>query len=251
MTSPRPTRTVGAGHLQWSVRPDLLLWAALALAVLGLVMTTSADVEPGRLWDGHASRRALALGAAVLLAMSVYRFPLAQVERASVALLLLALTLLSAVLIPGLGVMVNGAQSYLALGPFRLLVAGMATLMFLVCLVAYLARQMEDLRWQGVRFPQLGAAWPGRDLAGGRAQCAGRCVPADRRPAHDPQRRRASVAARRDGRAGGGVADRLRPVVAQRGGAVDARHQPLGNGVRSMSQVGHQHGPQLAFIERW
>jgi cell division protein FtsW len=152
MPSTRSPRSAGARHLSWSVWPDPLLWAALALAVLGLVMIASVDAELGGSRDGHAWRHALDLGAAVLLAMGVYRFSLPWVERAGVALLLLALTLLFAVLIPGLGVMVNGAQRYLALGPFRPPLAGPTTLMILIFVATELARQGEGLRRQGARF---------------------------------------------------------------------------------------------------
>ena len=155
MVSVRPACPAGAGHLPQPVRTDPLLWAALAPAVLGLVNVASVDMELGGLRDGHAWRHALDLGAAVLLAMGVYRCSLAQVERAGVALLLLALALLSAVLIPGLGVTVNGAQRYLALGPFRPSVAGPATLMILIFLAAELARQREGLRREGFRFLRL------------------------------------------------------------------------------------------------
>jgi cell division protein FtsW len=132
-----------------------LLLAALALAVLGWVLIASVDAELGAASEGFAWRQAVYLGGGLLLGVGVYRWPLAQVERARVLLLLSALVLLSAVLIPGLGVGVNGTRRSLDLGPFRPQVSGPATLMILIFLAAYLARHGEGLRTHAAGFLRL------------------------------------------------------------------------------------------------
>ncbi|EGV18269.1 hypothetical protein ThimaDRAFT_2253 [Thiocapsa marina 5811] len=73
MVSVRPACPAGAEHLPQPVRTDPLLWAALALAVLGLVMTTSVDVERGALRDPNISRAAPSLGCAALTPTDVNR----------------------------------------------------------------------------------------------------------------------------------------------------------------------------------
>ncbi len=143
------------GRMRLPVRDVPLLVAALALAVLGLVLIASVDAELGEASAGLAWRQAVYLGGGLLLGVGVYRWPLAQVERARVLLLLSALALLSAVLIPGLGVGVNGTRRSLDLGPFRPQVSGPATLMILIFLAAYLARHREGLRTHAAGFLRL------------------------------------------------------------------------------------------------
>ena len=86
------------------------------------------------------------IGIGVLLAMPVYRLRLALLQEAGPVLLVAALALLVAVLVPGIGREVNGSTRWISTGLFNLQVSEPAKLMILVYLAGYLARHGEELR---------------------------------------------------------------------------------------------------------
>ena len=128
----------------------VLLMTAVALASLGLVMVASASITFADRDLGqpfyYALRQAVYIGIGVLLAMPVYRLRLALLEQAGPVLLVAALVLLVAVLIPGIGREVNGSTRWISTGLFNLQVSEPAKLMILVYLAGYLARHGEELR---------------------------------------------------------------------------------------------------------
>jgi cell division protein FtsW len=128
----------------------VLLMTAVALASLGLVMVASASITFADRDLGqpfyYAMRQAVYIGIGVLLAMPVYRLRLALLEQAGPVLLVAALVLLVAVLIPGIGREVNGSTRWISTGLFNLQVSEPAKLMILVYLAGYLARHGEELR---------------------------------------------------------------------------------------------------------
>ena len=128
----------------------VLLMTAVALASLGLVMVASASITFADRDLGqpfyYALRQAVYIGIGVLLAMPVYRLRLALLQQAGPVLLVAALALLVAVLIPGIGREVNGSTRWISTGLFNLQVSEPAKLMILVYLAGYLARHGEELR---------------------------------------------------------------------------------------------------------
>jgi len=99
-----------------------LAWAALLLAALGLVMVYSASIataEAGTYTRNNAAwflmRHAAFLGVAFACALGVFLVPVRLWQSAAPALFVVAVALLIAVLIPGLGREVNGARRWLAL----------------------------------------------------------------------------------------------------------------------------------------
>ena len=128
----------------------VLLLTAVALASLGLVMVASASITFADRDLGqpfyYALRQAVYIGIGVLLAMPVYRLRLALLQQAGPVLLVAALALLVAVLIPGIGREVNGSARWISTGLFNLQVSEPAKLMILVYLAGYLARHGEELR---------------------------------------------------------------------------------------------------------
>jgi cell division protein FtsW len=150
--SARQASQSGAGRARLPRMDYLLLFAALALAALGLVMVSSASItladrEMGQPFY-YALRQAIYIGAGVLLGMGVYRLRLALVEQAGLLLLLTAFALLLAVLVPGVGTQVNGSVRWLNTGLFRLQVSEPAKLMILIYLASYLTRHGEEVRTQ-------------------------------------------------------------------------------------------------------
>jgi cell division protein FtsW len=131
----------------------LLLVVVAALVVIGLVMVLSASSvhaqrESGSTWS-YFVRQAFAtvLGAGALLVTS--RLPYARWRRMIPALVVVSVGLLLVVLVPGVGVRVNGARSWIGAGPLRFQpaeIAKLACLLFSADLLARRARRMADPR---------------------------------------------------------------------------------------------------------
>ena len=135
-----------------------LVGVALALLSLGAVMVASASLG-SEAQGGDAlhffKRHLLYMGLSLTLALAVMRVPLTWWYRHSAALLVVALVLLLAVLIPGIGREVNGSRRWIPLGPFTLQVGEFAKLAMVVFTAAYLQRRQLQLReqWQDFAKP--------------------------------------------------------------------------------------------------
>ena len=131
----------------------LLLVVVAALVVIGLVMVLSASSvqaqrESGSTWS-YFVRQVLAtvIGGGALLVTS--RMPYARWRRLVPVLLVASVGLLLVVLVPGVGVKVNGARSWIGAGPFRFQpaeIAKLAVLLFTADLLARRARHLGDYR---------------------------------------------------------------------------------------------------------
>jgi cell division protein FtsW len=104
-----------------------LAWAALILAALGLVMVYSASIataESSRYTGNNPSwflvRHAVFLATALGAALAVFLLPARYWQQVAPWLFLIAVALLVAVLVPGVGREVNGARRWLALPIFTL-----------------------------------------------------------------------------------------------------------------------------------
>jgi cell division protein FtsW len=137
--------------------PDYWLFGiALMLVSIGVVMVYSASaiVAADRFRDPYFFLKrqvfwaALGCGALWLAVRTDYR----RLEKFVLPLLLLAGVLLVFVLIPGLGVSVNGSRRWLRLGPFSFQPAELAKLALVVYLAAFLARKREEVddAWRGL-----------------------------------------------------------------------------------------------------
>ena len=129
-----------------------LLFAVIALASLGLVMVASASIsfadrDLGRPFY-YAIRQAIYIGIGSGIGLAVYRLRLALIEQSGLVMLVAALALLLAVLIPGVGHEVNGSVRWINAGLFKLQVSEPAKLMILIYLAGYLARHGEEVRNQ-------------------------------------------------------------------------------------------------------
>ena len=127
-----------------------LLFSAAALAALGLVMVASASVTFADRQLGqpfyYAIRQAIYISGGVIAGSVLFRLPLAILEQMARVLLLLSFVLLLLVLVPGIGVEVNGATRWINVGLFRLQVSEPAKLLFIIYLAGYLARHSEQVR---------------------------------------------------------------------------------------------------------
>ena len=142
-------RVIGTGDVRIPRIDYLLLFSAIALAMLGLVMVASASITLADRELGHpfyyAVRQGIYIGMGLFLGLLLFRLRLAILERLGMTLLLLALLLLVLVLLPGVGVEVNGATRWVSVGLFRLQVSEPAKLCFIIYLASYLARHRENV----------------------------------------------------------------------------------------------------------
>ena len=127
-----------------------LVASVLMLATLGLVMVASASItfadrEIGQPFY-YAFRQAVFIGLGLAAGVLVFAVRLVDLERLAMVLLLSAFAMLLLVLVPGVGVEVNGAARWINAGLFRLQVSEPAKLMFIIYLASYLARHGEEVR---------------------------------------------------------------------------------------------------------
>ena len=127
----------------------VLLVAATALVLLGLLMVTSASITAADREMGtplyYLLRQAAYLAVGALAGAVCMTVPLQVWERSSSLLLIFAYLLLVAVLIPGVGREVNGSTRWLPLGPVNLQVSEPARLLILMFVAGYVARRSEEL----------------------------------------------------------------------------------------------------------
>lgn len=130
-------------------RPDVVLTGVtLALLGIGLVMVASASLPTtgpqGGSWSDFLHQGAFALvgiGAATVL----YGIPLEVFARLRYPALALALALLAAVLVPGVGHSVNGSARWLDFGPLTLQASEPARVLVLIYIAGYAVEHQEVL----------------------------------------------------------------------------------------------------------
>lgn len=138
-----------------------LVMVTLVLASIGLVMVASASIS----YAAHTAsdafyflKRHLAyLAVATVAALVVLRLPSRLWLRFSELVVVMAVLMLVAVLIPGIGREVNGAQRWIGLGFINLQVAELAKLAMIVFMAAYLQRNLQEVRghWLGFLKPMV------------------------------------------------------------------------------------------------
>lgn len=127
-----------------------LLVVVLALASIGVVMVASASMAIAEKNGLHpfyyVFKHLIALGLGTTLALLCIRIPLANLERASAALLLLSIPLMLMVFLPGLGVTVNGSTRWIRTGLLNFQVVEAVKITTAIFLAGYLVRQNHALR---------------------------------------------------------------------------------------------------------
>ena len=120
-----------------------------ALLLIGMIMVTSASMSiAARELDNpffYLERQFTYGLVGLALAWLATRFPTELWDRYSLPLLLLALSLLVLVKIPGLGVRVNGAQRWLRVGPVNFQVSELARVLVLTWVCSYCVRKRAEL----------------------------------------------------------------------------------------------------------
>jgi cell division protein FtsW len=134
----------------------MLITAVLALLGLGLVMVASASVAIADRKTGepfyYLWRQLAFLAVGIAAAWPILRTPLVVWEENRGKLLLMGMGLLVAVLMPGIGVMINGSHRWLHLGLFNLQVSELMKLLLIVYLAGYLVRRGDEVRRSATGF---------------------------------------------------------------------------------------------------
>lgn len=130
-----------------------ILISALLLLALGLLMVASASIPIGahpKTGNGQPFFFLIRQGIFVLIGLFaagvVFQIPMTRWRQAGPLLLLAAVGLLAAVLIPGIGKEVNGSIRWIGVGPINVQVSEIAKLFALVYVADYLKRHGAELQ---------------------------------------------------------------------------------------------------------
>ena len=142
-----PTRSTPAAVLGFD---QTLLWVVVALLAWGLVMVYSASIAMpdnprfGKIAPTHflmLHARALVVG--FVVALLAFQVSMANWERVAPWLFVVSIVLLVAVLIPHVGIVVNGARRWLSLGIMNFQPSELAKFAVLVYASDYMVRKMD------------------------------------------------------------------------------------------------------------
>jgi cell division protein FtsW len=129
---------------------SVTLALVLALLLFGLVMVTSASISIAAQDTGNPfyflERQLLTAAAGVAAAALVFCLRMERWERLSQVLFAGAIVMLLAVLVPGLGEVVNGGRRWLRLAGFSFQVSELARVLVLIYVASYAARRRDELR---------------------------------------------------------------------------------------------------------
>jgi cell division protein FtsW len=128
---------------------NITLGLTAALLLVGLIMVTSASMSIAARDMGDPfyflERQFIFTVAGVLFGWAVTRVPTELWDKYGMALLLLALVMLTLVLIPGLGARVNGARRWLRIGVLNFQVSELAKVLVIAWVCSYCVRKRAEL----------------------------------------------------------------------------------------------------------
>ena len=126
-----------------------LIWVVIGLLAWGLVMVYSASIAMadnprfGKILPYHfALRHAISLGVGFVAALLAFQIPMERWEQLAPRIFMLALVLLVIVLIPHVGVSVNGSRRWLTLGVMNFQPSELAKFAVLLYAADYMVRRM-------------------------------------------------------------------------------------------------------------
>lgn len=148
-----PATTYTNAHSNSSGELDqMLIWSALGLLLFGLVMVYSSSIAlaEGSAFTGHRSnyfllRQCIFLAVGAAAAVVAFQVPLRTLQQLSPWAFLLGVGLLVLVLVPYIGRSVNGAQRWLALGPFNLQPSELMKVFAVLYAADYTTRKLADM----------------------------------------------------------------------------------------------------------
>ena len=127
-----------------------LILSSLTLLLLGLVMVASASINIAQIKFGEPLyyfwQQLASAGVGIILAILIIYMPIELWHRLSVPLLLLGMSLLILVLVPGIGYEVNGSMRWMTLGGIHFQPSEPMKLFMILYLADYLTRRHEKVR---------------------------------------------------------------------------------------------------------
>lgn len=128
----------------------LLLLVCSGLLLIGYIMVASSSLHLGVKMTGNVMhypvRQMLHIVVGLVAAGVVASVPMALWEKAGSVLFIGGLLLLLVVLIPGIGVKVNGSVRWLSLGGLRIQVSEIVKFISVIYMAGYVVRHQEDVR---------------------------------------------------------------------------------------------------------
>ena len=143
-----------------------LVWTTVALIALGAVMVYSASIalpdspKFAKYLSTHfIHRHVLSIAVAFVLATVVVQVPLSFWEKAAPWIFVIALILLVAVLVPGVGKVVNKSRRWIPLGVMNFQPSELAKLAMAMYAASYMARKMDSEKFDASE-NFVRAVWP-------------------------------------------------------------------------------------------
>jgi cell division protein FtsW len=128
----------------------LLLTVSISLLLIGYVMVASASLHLGIKMTGdgfyYPVRQLMHIGLGLIFGSGVAAVPMRVWERNGSRLFLAGLLLLVIVLIPGLGIKVNGSVRWLSLGGIRVQVSEVVKFFSVIYMAGYVTRHQESVQ---------------------------------------------------------------------------------------------------------
>ncbi len=144
---------------------QLLVWAILSLALIGLVMVYSASITlaDGPKYANYSSnhflvRHLISLGIATFVGFWVFKIPVKTWDKLAPYLFVFTILLLITVLIPGVGKGVNGARRWIPLGPMNFQPSELMKFAVIIFAASYTVQRQEHLQSFVKGFVPMGLA---------------------------------------------------------------------------------------------
>ncbi len=144
---------------------QLLVWAILSLALIGLVMVYSASITlaDGPKYANYSSnhflvRHLISLGIATFVGFWMFKIPVKAWDKLAPYLFAFTILLLIAVLIPGIGKGVNGARRWIPLGLMNFQPSELMKFAVIIFAASYTVQRQEHLQSFVKGFVPMGLA---------------------------------------------------------------------------------------------
>jgi cell division protein FtsW len=135
------------GHFNFDA---LLMGACLSLLVIGYIMVVSSSLHLGVKMSGselyYPIRQLMHIGLGLILGACVATVPMQYWEKAGPWLFLIGLLLLVLVLIPGLGIKVNGSIRWMSIAGLRIQVSEVVKYFAVIYMAGYVTRHQQSVR---------------------------------------------------------------------------------------------------------
>jgi cell division protein FtsW len=129
---------------------QMLVAVTVSLLLIGYIMVVSASLHLGEEMKENSFyyplRQFIHIGIGLFLSYWIIRIPLEKWEEISPLLFIAGLSLLLIVLIPGLGVRVNGSIRWLSIAGIRIQVSELVKLFAVVYMAGYINRRRDNLQ---------------------------------------------------------------------------------------------------------